>query len=236
MSPPITAKVDRQALERIAKMIESQPARVAKGAKPMLQRWGQEWHGKMLDRFRGGDALSTRTGGLKRSLKHAVTGSGLSDLKLSMVAAGVNYARIQEFGGVIKPKTGRFLAIPTEQNKTSAGVPRIPSPRALIEANPGRTFFHRNEGGDGALTLFLILDKGQKGAIAKGRLSGALGGHKASFVPMFTLVRQVEIPGPKAPNKTRPSRLAFFDTWRSLAPSRAASLKKLAESLNQGVG
>jgi hypothetical protein len=233
VTPPLTARVNKQQLERISRLVASQPERVARGAKRMFGQWGQEWFGRMQNRFGETKQLTARTGRLRRSLNHVVTGSSVSDLKLSITSAGVSYARVQEFGGVIRPKNGRFLAIPTEANKTSAGVAKYPTPRALIEAKPGQTFFMRNKQNANRLTLFLV---GTKGARAKTeRFKGAIGAQRETFVPMFILVPQVEIPGPKAPNKTRSSRLGFFDTWRALGPSRTVSLARLGEQIVKGV-
>lgn len=82
--------------------------------------------------------LSVRTGNLKRSIGSEVGGKTLSELNMSIYAAGkiggqtVVYAPIQELGGVIKAKNayknvpgGPYLNIPATANKTAAGVQRM---------------------------------------------------------------------------------------------------------------
>lgn len=56
-------------------------------------------------------------------------------LTLTMAAGGdyqglrVRYARLQELGGVVVPRTARMLAIPQEPALTGPGVPKYPSAR-----------------------------------------------------------------------------------------------------------
>ncbi len=229
-------KVHEASLRRLTRRFASMPERAARDSKVMLKSWGEAWRSAMLDRVgRGGDGgLATRTGALKRSLRSGVEGSGLSDLRLRNVSAGVAYARVQEEGGEIRPQNGRYLTIPLDAAKTAAGVARF-SARQFIDSHPGETFFARK--GD-RLTLMWAPDKVKSGGpTSPGRfaVNATSGGTKAArVIPMFALVRKVEIPGPKAPTKKRPSRMGFFDTWRGQARDRRADLVRLARSIGGG--
>ena len=91
-----------------------------------------------------GSPMKSRTGLLRKSLKTEVSGNSLGTLRAGIFTAkqvggkDVNYAPIQEFGGIVKAKKayrgvpgGPFLNIPTDANKTPAGVMRY-SPREVF--------------------------------------------------------------------------------------------------------
>lgn len=60
------------------------------------------------ERKLSGDVLDVRTGTLRRSIT-----SNLVDQRLAVrVGTNVEYARIHEFGGIISPKTRKYLTIP----------------------------------------------------------------------------------------------------------------------------
>lgn len=82
--------------------------------------------------------LKRRSGALARSIRTGVKGTNLANLTGSIYAlhkfgsATVVYAPIHEYGGTIKAKNayhsvegGPFLNIPTDENKTAAGVQRL---------------------------------------------------------------------------------------------------------------
>lgn len=82
--------------------------------------------------------LKVRTGNLRRSIGQDVRGSTLKDLSGSIYSAQgtgskeVIYGPIQEYGGTIRAKDkykwvkgGPYLNIPTDENKTAAGVMRM---------------------------------------------------------------------------------------------------------------
>jgi len=73
------------------------------------------------ERLSGGPgALRRRTGQLARGWKVVVLGR---DLQLvGVLFTNIPYARIHEFGGVIKPRKSRWLWIPSEKLRTPAGV------------------------------------------------------------------------------------------------------------------
>lgn len=71
--------------------------------------------------------LHVRTGRLRQSVRAVVEGEGATLLVRLRAGAGkadLNYARIQEEGGVIRPKRGKFLTIPLGAAMTRAGVTR----------------------------------------------------------------------------------------------------------------
>jgi hypothetical protein len=217
----VVFKTQPATMRRLERGLETAPERMQKSFRDAFNRWGEDWFGRMADRFRGGaDGLHTRTGALKRSLNHVVQGGSLADLKLRLTSGGVAYARLQEYGGIVRPKNARFLCIPTEANKTAAGVARFGSPRAFIAAHPGETFFLRKNG------KLLLMWKGPSPAVRK-----SAGAGKGEAVALWYLVRQVEIPGPKAPTKGGPSHLGFFDTWKQLEGARRAGLQQIARAV-----
>lgn len=121
-------------------------------------------------RMRGGQGTNAvRSGRLRSSMGQVttVTGDIINTLLGSM---GVIYARIQEFGGVVRPKKSKYLAIPLGPAKTAAGVSRYASPRDVA----GLVFF-----------------KSKKGALLLGMKTGAKKG--ARLVPWFVLVKSVTL-------------------------------------------
>jgi len=100
-----------------------------------------------LGRLRGGtthDRLGVRTGALSQSFGVRALGIGTPDAAVyvgfgppahAWAGAAKKYAPVHE-GLVpmpIRPKVGKFLAIPVADNLTGAGVARIKSPRDLAE-------------------------------------------------------------------------------------------------------
>ena len=91
-----------------------------------------------------------RTGNLRRSIV-ATTDASDSALRIDLSAgegSGTDrYASSIEYGATIRPRGGRFLAIPTGPALTGAGVPRYPSARAA----PGLRFVAIRGGSMGLL-------------------------------------------------------------------------------------
>lgn len=224
MIKAVSFKVPKAQMRRIQRGFETMPQRMHAEFDRAFADWGEDWRGSMLERFRGSTGeLTTRTGALKRSLGAKLSGTGSADLKLRLTSGGVPYARIQEQGGIIRPVKARFLAIPLEANKTAAGVARYPSPRAFISSHPGQTFFLRTDQGK-----LLLMWKNPTAAARKSARTG-----KGEAVPLWLLVRQVELSGPKAPTKTAPSRLGFFDTWKHLGRARRVRMARIARSIGR---
>jgi hypothetical protein len=115
----------------------------------------------------------------------------------------VVYATILEEGGTIKPKGHKYLAIPTENMKTAAGVARARA--GYVWKNPGEFGF----------STTIILGKMIYG------VSGAKGTRK--LTPIFSLVESVEIPAFEYMSRTAEENRevviedmvnAIEETWR----------------------
>jgi len=101
---------------------------------------GARWEASLASSIRGPlvigpgksvDAdLATRSGRLRRSFGHQLSGTGALEGMTGQKYSTSGYALIHELGGLIKPKTARMLAIPLPPAMTPSGVPRMPSPRA----------------------------------------------------------------------------------------------------------
>lgn len=226
MTVRFEGKVDSASIRRVREAISRTPNRVAPLMKAEFTRWGQDWKRNVENRFTGSTgaaSLHGRTGNLQKSLRSDVSGSSIGDLHLRCVSAGFNYARAQEYGATIVPKNKRFLTIPTDENKSAAGVARYPTVASLIAAFPGRTFFMRPKGKPNTLLLMLkdarVAQKG-KAALRKTINKNAPG----SNIPMFVLVKKSTIPGPKSTGAQ--SRLGFFDEWAKLGADRRSGLAR----------
>ena len=103
-----------------------------------------ESHAKKLATQR----LRVRTGRLRASIQAEVQESA-NTLRLTLRAGQkqIPYAALQEYGGTITPKGGRFLAIPADVAQTGAGVSRYSSPRDV----PGLRFVSIRGGAAGLL-------------------------------------------------------------------------------------
>jgi hypothetical protein len=215
-----TFRVQAASMRRIEQGFRKMPEKMHAQFGKAFVDWGEQWRGTMLERFRGGEgALHTRSGDLKRSLGAKVSGAGSADLKLRLVSGGIPYARLQEYGGIVRPVRAKFLAIPLDANKTASGQARYPSPRQFIASHPGETFFLRS----GSTLLLMWKSPSRAAARSSGTGKGA--------VPLWLFVKQVELPGPKAPTKQSASRLGFFDTWKGMARDRRVTLQKIAREL-----
>lgn len=111
--------------------------------------------------------LNVRSGRLRSSLNWHYQRDGLTHK--GIIGSNVIYARIHEEGGTIRPVSRQWLTIPLQAVKTKAGVTRW----GAGDLGAARTFVKQLK--DGRLFIF--------GKVGKDRI-----------VPLFRLVRQVEIP------------------------------------------
>jgi len=170
------------------------PADMAKASLKVLQTEGPRYISQLQrERLTGGttaDRLGVRTGTLRRSFKHTVTGFDLDSIAL-IISSGSKYAAIQEFGGVVKAKPGKALAIPLEAAKTASGVPRWPSPRS-----------------PGAPPMFMLKTGGAPLLVGKGDFNIMTGG--GDIIPYFILLKQVTIPARLGARVTMEKRLPMI--------------------------
>lgn len=179
---------------RIKKQIPSLGVALAREWKGALRKHGDWWFGRMADRFRAPltryghvnphSTLHNRSGNLRNSLHKKVQGTRLKALSLRMWS-DAPYARLQEYGGVIRARGGGYLAIPVDDNLTPAGKPRYRSPRDPALSD-GR-FLELPSG-----TLWFVLDT------------------PGDVKFLFALRKEVDIPGPgPQARRKRPSRLGM---------------------------
>lgn len=155
-----------------------------------------------------GGLLQNRSGMLRRSFGFGVTG-GLKDgydLTLLVYSSGVKYARLQEYGGTIRPRRAKYLTIPLKDALTPSGVQRYSSARDLFTYHPDQISVVRSPKSG---KLFIVSD-GRPGAkTAKGKNSQTQW--------LYILKKSVTIP----------PRLGFRKTFKSpvMAGDRQARLR-----------
>ena len=145
-------------------------------AERALQRGGQRFVARMQrERLSGptsSESLSVRTGQLHNAINYKVR--RVSALKLQLVVfvdQRVNYAKIHEFGGRIVPRKAGALAIPLAAARTKAGASRGFRPRDFAD---------------------LVMLKGRGRAPILARIIRQE--KKSKIIPMFALVKSVQIP------------------------------------------
>ena len=200
--------------ERARRVLQRLPGEINRQVTAAFKLSGQKFQAAMIDQFVGysnprtaEDRLQNRSGdaGLRRATSYDVSGEfgGGSPLTLTAFVAGKKYARMQEFGGTIKPKSGKFLTIPVADNLTPGGRVRYSSFRDLRERYPDQTYLVPAKKGG-----WLLFSDGKPGA--KPPKNG-----KAKPQLLFVLKPQVTIP----------PRFGFKKTWDSLAGDRRQKLE-----------
>lgn len=123
-------------LDEVKRLLANMPEVLFVNAKKSLARATLTIQSNVVKRFNGdaNSSLQTRTGNLQRSIHTVNRGTDLDSLQ-SSIFTNSTYAPIHEEGGTIKAKNafknldgGPYLAIPSDANKTNAGVTRF-SPR-----------------------------------------------------------------------------------------------------------
>lgn len=112
------------------------------------------------------ERLKRRTGRLARTIAGTVndTDSGFG-FALRGGGEEIRYGRLQEEGGTVTPKKGKFLAIPVGPALTGAGVPRFNSPRDV-----GDLRFVSIRGGSAGLLVKDHAGRGKKGTGARSEI------------------------------------------------------------------
>lgn len=228
----IKVRVDQKSLATVQSAVRGRVGGVYPQLRDEFTRWGVDWQRGVSARFTGTTgpkSLRNRSGDLQRSIKNRVTGSSLDDLKLALRSDGFAYARVQEFGGTITPKSSKYLMFPAEPGPAiyPTGKAKFPNARSFIERNPGQTFFRQ---GKTAETLLLFLTKAKPGA--RQRIGPVSRKDTANAPAELAYIgkKSVTLPGPKS-SKGGPSRLGFFDTWRELQGTRNEGLARIAQNL-----
>ncbi len=140
------------------------------------------------------------TGKLAKSYTIGVSGRAIEDTKLQ-VYSRVPATEPHEFGGMITPKKGKYLSIPTKNAKTNIGYVRFQgnllftrkrlTPRILIKASekPGgpKVFTKRK---NGKLIMFQVLDDNNL-KLKRYFRKNKSGYHLQRVMPMFIFVRSV---------------------------------------------
>jgi hypothetical protein len=161
---------------------------------------------ELVSRISRGDYLSgpfphrlqPRTGRLRASLRRGDKDNIFTVQRRGTTIQGtlgtnVVYARIHEFGGVIKPTKGQYLAIPTQLAKTPTGIVKAELNRPLRQIQG--LFLMRSARGN----LGAYRRRGRRGVLER----------------LFSLVRRVHIfPRPflnTALNRAKPEIYAIFE-------------------------
>jgi len=138
-----------------------------------LEDGGRIVAANIVENYLSGQTLKRRTGNLARAVDAWLKQSGVLTIGVHEDAAVNDYAwLLTDEKKTIRPKKGKFLAIPIAENLTGSGVARYNSPREV-------------EGG------FFI--KSKSGKLLFGYQKGKT--KRAKFRPLFVLVKSVTIQG-----------------------------------------
>jgi hypothetical protein len=164
-------------------------AKLAEAGRDLMPRLSQAaLHGATLlsstigaEEFGPGKSLNVVTGNLRRSLVGKVVRPGDPLIAAVGITKGPasKYAAIHEYGGVIKAKGGKALAIPLSAAKTPGGRPRFPG--GPLEAGE-------------KLKTFVVAEKGKPPLICTTKHVAGGGKKVRELVPLYVLVKQVRMP------------------------------------------
>lgn len=216
----MSLRVDIDALKRVLKAF---PSALNQEMRKAFTDHGNVFIDTMITkRFRGysgpkntGTILQNRTGSLRRSFgKSVLGGTAGKPLTLLVYSQGVKYARLQEYGGTIRPKRAKNLTIPLDDALTGSGAPRYTSARDLLSRYPEDVFFFTSKKGNTFLASY-----GKPGGKRRKEEDVQL---------LYILKKQVEVP----------ARLGFRDTWTSpaLVQDRRARFTAAGEAASRRVG
>jgi hypothetical protein len=159
------SKYINEQFQRVQEIIASFPRLARESAKPAFQKHGNYFIQTMARaQLRGRPGLNRRTGTLARAFNRAVFDEGgRVTLRVWVDSSAAAYAFMQEKGGTITPKKGKYLAIPIGAAVTRAGVSRHSSPREVdglrfMQKKGGQPFLGKVEGGK-VVAYFLLRKK-----------------------------------------------------------------------------
>ena len=157
-------------------LLQKLPDHLYDQARKVIGSAARNTQAKVTKRFNGPKhtSLQNRTGQLVRSIRTSVTGNDLNTLKSAVFTRSV-YAPVHEFGATIKAKNkfnwlpdGPYLAIPSQNQKTAAGVPRLTVTEAFETLD---TRIYRLTGGKAQFGIF----------------------DSIAGIPLFWLVKEVKV-------------------------------------------
>lgn len=191
-------------LDKIVRLLKKLPGAIDIETRKAFKEHGLAFREAMIrERFTGfttsapreGGRNQNRTGTLRRSFGSEVVG-GLgkgTPLTLAVFSSGVKYARMQEYGGEVRPKSSKYLTVPLPDAMTRSGVVRA-SARELFQQYPDQMSVVRSPKSG---QLFIVSD-GKPGAKNPR-------GKNAETKWLFVLKKSVTIP----------PRLGFRALWLS---------------------
>jgi len=206
--------VDRASSERVKKRVAGFKRGLFLETKKALRKHGQRWFALMARQFRApytpygqpnnNRTLHNRTNALRGSLRRRVVGTQLNNLGLKLTSSSI-YAPMQEFGGRIRPRRAKMLAIPVGDALFPAGGRRYSSPQQFRN-DPDVRFKKTDDG-----KLYLVRDV---------RGGGPTGLRATGREYLFALRKEVDIPGPMSRKRKMPSRLGFRENAIGQRPRR----------------
>ena len=173
---PDAREAMREQLRAINDNLDKYPKLAIPAAKKGLRTFGVLFQNKFTkESLSGRPGVQRRSGDLAKSFSATVEDSG-KGMRL-VVWSRSKYAALQEYGtagmpgGVLRPKNGKYLAIPMGPALTGTGVARWKSPKdgpqlEFLRSKSGKAFLARMEGGK--LVIYYALVKSVK---IEGRLS-----------------------------------------------------------------
>lgn len=207
---------------RLVRRLELLEQHVTRATGRTLKAHGERWRAAMVDKFQpwhtgfrhsGDSAIRRRSSDLARSMSARLTGDTLADMQLVESAGGTEaaHARLQEYGGTIVPRKGKWLAIPTELALTASGQPRrgYESPRNVPDL-----FFFQSDRDVAADRAWLVRSTAWK------RASPALDSEVPRQVRGRAKPPQLEFLYMLLKRVTVPPRLGMRETEKALAPQR----------------
>ena len=145
----------------LAEAMKRRRDRVPAAVKDAMQRTSLALVSDMKVRMRSADGtVGIRSGNLRNQFTQQTSVNGT--VVKTDIGDSVNYARIQEYGGVITPKHSQYLAIPVGPALTAAGVSKYKSPRDVqglfvIRSKAGKILLVRKDGKQGLVTYFVLV-------------------------------------------------------------------------------
>lgn len=186
----------------VERMTREMPTAATANVRESVAQIGSQFLRTFLqERFRNydgkkGEKVASRTTALKRSFGVQQNADG----SVSIGSSGVLYAGIQETGGTIKPKKGKFLTIPLKAAQQPNGATR--GQAKLVKKGGAWHTDGRVPGATDTATFIRRSGKGTPIIYVQGR--------KGEPLPLYALVKSSKIP----------ARLGFMRTWQQQEPTR----------------